>query len=393
MPLVLLVVLMTLAACSPPQADLQAHSAWGQIYTITQAEQSSAPAIHVDASRVMAAWVGADDSGIHHDARVLLAGDLSPVVVLPLPPANPYAQGLLPAGDDALHLLWLDSDTNQQPYLYSALISASVRVERGPIRLSDRPARRYQALAMGDGGLLVLWSGGLLAEPGLFAQVLDSLGRPQPPALLTADADWPTLARTEDGTLHVLWLRPSDDSLHHARLDGLQLREHQPLPFGLERATGDRLHGLYAALDASHLYLLWNITRADGTPETWHSVRTGDDWSPSARLGVEIHDDSFETGFNTSAATAAGPGTAWLSWAVPLSGQHYILPIAAQVHDHLSIIYFEDGAVRAIQPIAPARLIGAPALQSDRDRFLYLAWSQPTADGTADLNITSMRFR
>jgi hypothetical protein len=67
--------------------------------------------------------------------------------------------------------------------------------------------------------------------------------------------------------------------------------------------------------------------------------------------------------------------------------------VAAQVDDQLAIIYLRDGAVVGYQPIATLvyDLIGAPALAFDRDRYLVLAWAEPTPDGIANLNLITSR--
>jgi hypothetical protein len=56
------------------------------------------------------------------------------------------------------------------------------------------------------------------------------------------------------------------------------------------------------------------------------------------------------------------------------------------------MLYFQGGEVIGYQSIAPTTgLIGQPSLLTDRDRHLYLAWSEPTPNGYADLKLAMTR--
>ncbi|MBZ0298384.1 MAG: hypothetical protein K8J31_01530, partial [Anaerolineae bacterium] len=159
---------IVLTGCQPPPPT-PVSSLWGSIATLAEAEQSQAPALWVQPDGVLtAAWIGSDSSGVHQDARVVSGPLLGNSRTLPLPPVHPLMQTLLPGPGDLLHLLWLDADENGEQRLYAALLSADLQIERGPTLISDRETLRYTANVVGDGSLMIIWSGGPLAEPALY---------------------------------------------------------------------------------------------------------------------------------------------------------------------------------------------------------------------------------
>src|SRR5690606_36380570 len=96
---------LLLAACTPaetPTPTPAPPSAWGEIITLGAAEQSVAPAFTLLDDGRLFSWIGADETGIHQDARLLnRVGRLSERVVLPLPPLHRFAQELYPAAGGA----------------------------------------------------------------------------------------------------------------------------------------------------------------------------------------------------------------------------------------------------------------------------------------------------
>jgi hypothetical protein len=377
-------------------------SLWGEMTLLGQTEQSQSPAIWSQSERTVAAWIGADQTGVHQDIRVLSGGTLSDRVVLPLPPVHPYEQQIAPALGDAVHFLWLDlDDPSNETRLFSAYVglSPTPHVERGPIRVSDQRTLRYAIVPNPDGSLWAVWSGGLLSEPSLYAQYLDPLSRPQPPRKLIDNADSPALARANDGTVYLFWLQAASPSriktVYRAHLGDGVIDAPQAITQTPPLNRGDQLMDLRAGLDAMHGYLIWNVQRADGTMETWLSsgALSAKTWSSPTRLGVQwTTKTTFETGFNGGAARPALAGDHWLRWASPAAGQFDLLPLAAQVDDSLALVYLRGGAIVGYQEIAPLSLglIGAPALLTGADRHFTLAWSQPTSAG-AELKVTSTR--
>ncbi|MBZ0295489.1 MAG: hypothetical protein K8L99_23225 [Anaerolineae bacterium] len=383
----LVVLLVGCTIASPPT------STWGPIFTLGQAEQTSAPAFWVDPTGVTASWVGADEAGVHQDARLATVSGASETTVLPLPPVHPYNQRLFPAGEGSSHLLWLDADANFETQLFAAYLTPDLQVARGPVPVTDQVVRRYAALPNGDGSLTVIWSGGLLAEPGLYMQQIDDAGRPSTATRLATGADWPALARSNDSVMHFFWYQPADRTLQYAIL---QESLSASTVGTLDLQPGDRLQGITAGLDNTHLYLFCNVTRVSGEAQTWYTSHPldGEQWSTITRFGIAEDQDAepIQTGFNSGQVAAAQAGAAYASWTTPLIGQFEFLPVATQIEDDLSVVYFQAGEPRGNQRVAPAQLIGFPDLAVDQDRYLYLAWAQPEVSGRANLQLTSLRF-
>lgn len=394
-----LLAALLIAGCSTTEAATQPTSLWGTIYILGQAEQSAAPVLWPTDSRVIAGWVGADDAGVHQDTRVIAGEHLSETVVLPLPPTHPYDQQAYPAGGDQIHLLWLDASTSilGENRLYSAILSSALTVERGPTVISDKLTLRYTAVPAGDGGLWVVWSGGLLTEPALYLQYIDKEGRPQQPTLIEYGGDYPALARANDGTIHLVWLhrQPLYTYIRQATLrDGIVTASEAFAIIDL--SPGVQLIDLYAGLDGTHLYVFFNVTvPPSNLPASWVVERPLDSniWGQPKALGFDVGANAtVETGFNTGSANAAQTGETWLYQVKPMEGQFDTLPVAAITSDQLVISYFRGGEVIGYQPIVTINnLLAPPNIHTDRDRHLYLAWSEPTAQGYAELKLTTTR--
>jgi hypothetical protein len=206
----------------------------------------------------------------------------------------------------------------------------------------------------------------------------------------------PAAAETFDRR-YVLWAR--DGALYAAQF--LNGTVSTPRRVG-EMPTlfdGDRLRGLQAGSDGARLYAFWNITRANGNDETWFTSGApgADTWQPPRRLTVAPEvGTSFETTFNTGrtavAASERVDGMA-AAWAAPLRTPNAPLPVAVQVNrEALGVVYLQAGEVVGWQRVvSTSPLLGAPELQTDRDRHLYLAWSAPLDIGTAQMQVTATR--
>jgi hypothetical protein len=358
--------------------------------TLANAPQADAPTILPGANGLLAAWVGSDDAGVHHDALRVIDGLLSPVTVLPLPPQRPRAQTLFPAPADAAHLLWLDSaSTHAEPRLYAALLTPDLRVERGPTPVSDALALRYAALPATDGSVWAAWSGGLVAEPTLSIRSIDPEGRPRPAMEVASAADFPALVGV-DNVLYLFWLSVADGQLLRARLRDGVIESTAMLTSGVSLRPGDRLDTLTAGVDATHAYVFWNITRLEGGAETWWAAGAPDArvWNPPRRLSVSVPGAAYQPPFSAGGARRIEAGDRPLSRVAP-AGMDGALAAAAQTGDgRLVIVYFERGAPAGLADFAPTRgLVGMPALYADAQRRLYLAWAEPAPDTPAALRL------
>ena len=387
------VLLLLCSGCQTSPEPPLPNSAWGIIVPIVQVEQIGTPALWADPTRVIAAWIGADAGGIHHDARGWVDGKLSPVVVLPLPPVHPYTQSWVMASGGNLHLLWLDATSNGQTRLYSALLDPQLNVVRGPTAVSDVLALRYAAVPGSQGEAWVVWSGNVLAEPALNLQAVDEGGRPQLPQRVATNADYPAMARANDGTMLLFWLEGGQ--LMRAVVSNGAVLERSSLMNSVFLGVGDRLHSLRVGLDQTHAIVFWNITRMNGENEIWFVSTTIGATStdqPTLLTMDTLPGTVFETGFNTGSATGARTGEIPLSWASPLPGQYETLPVTVQSPTGLGMVYFRDGVVAGYQEIVEGtQLIDEPTLIADRNRDLYLAWFEPSVDGAATFLLTTTK--
>lgn len=387
------------AACRPEAPSSAPLSRWGPVITLAQAEQSSAPALWPEQARTTVFWIGADETSIFQYSQSVTAAGLTGAHPLALVPTFPHTQRIFPASSGYYHLLWIDADhANRQggPRLWTALLTPDLRAERGAIQVSNQRTSHYAAAPAGDGGLWVVWSGEPLAEPGLYIQFIDSAGRPRASHQLAYVADWPVLLRAGGG-LNLFWQRPEDNQVYRAYLDGETLRNAVAITTMPPLQRGDRLATFSAGADATHAYLFWNITRADGRAEVWMSSSPleANVWRAPVRLGINLPAEStIQTGFNGGPALTTGPDERWLRWLTPLPDQSAALPAAAQVENTLVVVYFQGGEAVAVQDVVNLShgLIGPPGLYADRDRHLYLAWSEPQPGGFAHLNLTSTRW-
>lgn len=392
----LALTLLFLSACAPNEPAAPA-SLWGPVIRFARAPQGDPPSLIVDPQKVTAGWIGADAAGIHQDVRQWQAGQLSATVVLPLPPIRPFQQQLFPGSDGSFHILWLDANSDGENRLFAALITADLRVERGPTPVSERHTLRYTAVSDGGGGLWVVWSGGVIAEPDLYAHHIDRAGRPRPAQRIAANADWPALVRANDAGLRLFWIRLADRQIVETVLREGQAELPAASGHRLDVARGSRLISFDAAPDSTHFYLFWNIVDSAGQSSAYMLTRRIDStWiepPEMVQIGQDMG-DRFETGFNSGPAMMSHDEAAKtpLSWIRPMAGQFEVLAAAGQSQGQVMTLFFQNGRAAAYQAIAPAQyLLAPPALYTDQDRHLYLAWSEVRDDDSADLLMTTTR--
>jgi hypothetical protein len=391
---VLLLSILFIAACDILPDEQPVESTWGAVVTVAQAQQTDAPVIWPQRIGFSAAWIGADDAGVHQDARRFNGAALENTVVMPLPPQRPHHQTNAPTPDNAMHLLWLDAASETGTRLYSAIIAEDFTVERGPTSVSNELTLNYAIQPLRGGSLLAVWSGNLAAEPSLYISRIDEQGRPRPGAAIVMRADYPALIAANDGTVSLFWLAVPDGTARRAIIVDNEATQITRITSGVTLEPGDRLVNFSAGLDDTHTYLFWNVTRADGGDEIWFtSGRSGTaDWMQPQRLIVDVTLEApLETGFGGS-ANLANRGITPMRWAAPLRGQYNMLAVAMQSDTHLGVAYFRAGHIIGWEAIVPVDdLVGLPGLSVDEGHDLLLTWSQPTDEGYANLNVATTR--
>ncbi len=331
---------------------------------------------------------------MHQDARALVDGRLSPTVILPLPPVAPRNNTLVPSSGDALHLLWLDLDDSGTAQLYSALIEDSLGVFRGPQQVSEIGGRCYATAPAPNGALRVLWQDGNPLQPTLHSATIEQSGLILAQQALAVTDGCPAVAQTLEAT-YALWV--DGDQLHVAEFLAGGLLDEQAVTMIPTMGEGDHLRVLQTGSDGERLYAFWNVTRANGSHETWFTSGTPDDptWSAprQVRFGVEEM-GTFDTTFNTgtTAAASLSEGDFAAAWVSPLRGVTTVLPVTTWVEGALGVLYFDNGAVVGYQRVVDVPgVLEPPTLRLDQDRHLYLAWAEPQTVGAAALRMTTTR--
>ncbi|MBL8133832.1 MAG: hypothetical protein JNL42_18365 [Anaerolineae bacterium] len=365
-----LVTLVCCAACAPNDVVPDAPIVRGSTLTLAQVPQADPPAFAVSGDHVLAFWIGSDDRGVHHDARIARRDAAEPALTLPLPPVHPFAQTAVNSTNGAALLFWLDEnpDTPERAALYAARIGADLRVERGPVAVSDTPVYDYTAQTDGEGGAWIVWSGGAAAEPVLYARQIDRDGRPLEPGRVGASGTAPALTYDAQGRRWLFWLANGQvwrGAFSRGQIDG----EPEALTAAIQMDPGDRLTGLAAGSDGRLGYVFWNVARRDGENETWLVVGSFNDpyWAQPRLLT------------NASGAPAR--------FATPLDQPASPLPIAVVDADGITLRFGVDGLLgESYLVLSPAELLRAPLLKAQPDGELLLAWAAPSGE-TASLNL------
>jgi len=347
-----------LAACTsandPPVTN------WSAPQLIAPALQWNAPAIAVNRGQTAFVWTGFDNANVHQDARLSDETALQAPLILPLPPTHPLDQRLIPGADGTFHLFWLDvaADGGEGNRLFSALLSPELRVERGPVELSTAPTYSFDITTTDAGGALAIWTQDNPAEPDLWTAELDAAGLPRQPMQISTNSPAAALAHREDGGVQVF--RKSEGQLWAARWQDDGALNWRALTATVGRRSGDRLDALWAASCGNQLCVGWNVTRRDGSVESWLASGPADGagWNAPRRLD----------------------GLHWLTPATGTLPADGVLHAAAQADEGLALVRIVDGAITGQETaVEGVQLSGAPAL-AQTDAGWTLAWAETGAD-------------
>lgn len=370
-------------------------SAWSHIEQIGEAEQSAAPALLSGQKGLLAAWNSADDN----EARHFVRGVDGAARIVALKAWHPFLQTLLPAQSGEYLLLWLDRTRDAEELrLQAGIVSEDAVARLGPNVVSGLPTRFYSAL-MVESGALVMWSARLGAVNNLYADIVDRQARPSEMIELRRDADYPVLVQDERGTIHAFWLEQYGRQAYHATIanpDQAALTDIRPLISTTLIGATDAIESWQVALDGTHIHLFWNLRRLDDTHMVLHSAGDLANLRFDAVQPFGIVEDAtqrVDTPYRSGEASAATlSADASVKWAVPLAGQHGMLPIAVYDGSTLGVAYMQAGALVGYQPVVSATgLIRAPGIASDPARNLYLSWASITQNHSARLYVVDSR--
>lgn len=377
----------TLTACAHAEiVPTPVMTPWGSVQVIAYAPTADAPALLITPAQRWLAWTEARTGEVRH-----MAAHDNDSRILALSAWQPFAYTLLPARTGQAHWLWLDRTANTDSLrLQSALVSADLVAQLGPVLLSQALTTRYSALALDDGQALVAWSEGSGGATTLHLTRLDADGRPPFTESVTLYGAYPTLTRTPDGTVWLYWL---DDGVWRARLTDTQLSDVTRLLDEPRLDSTDRLESFTAANDGITHTLLWQIVNAHGEPRTLiSSSGDGTTWTMPQPLAFNTGSATFVTSYNGGSAQTASVGETPVGWATPLTGQDGLLPLAVTWNNRLGMLYLRAGRPVGVQDlVGVGTLFSAPQIATDTDRHLTLTWSQPFDAQTARLLLLSTR--
>ncbi|MAU10317.1 MAG: hypothetical protein CL607_10880 [Anaerolineaceae bacterium] len=378
---------LLLVACQPPATDV-----WGPVINFGTIQHDQPPAIMPTSQGTVFVWSDADAT----EARLYAATARKPATILALPTTISYQHSTYPALNDNAHLLWIDQPLDEGPRLMAATYSPDLIALTGPIKLSRRDTYHYAAASLPDGGLRIVWTSGFISEPTLYTLTIDGMGRPSFAEEVRFFVTHPALVRDGRGDLWLFWLWEGD--VYRGRLVDTALEDVEVVTSDVALQRGDYLDAFYAVMDETHTYLLWQVSRADGSWDVQWSIGTkvGDVWTPPRPLAFAVDPEAtVQTGFNSGTVQAArsGSNANLLQLARPLPGQNRSVPLSVVTQGEeattIGVLYLQNGALLGYQSLAGATVLRAPTIAADPSLYLTLAWGQLGPAGTTLNFITS----
>jgi hypothetical protein len=306
----------------------------------------------------------------------------------------PRSVSLYPLFEERQMILWLDSVAGEETTLYGGTFFStpdSTLVETGPTEITGAPTLEYSAVPTGRGELLVLWTrtpnASSVTSP-LFAQIIDSEGRPLLAQQLARNGRYPRAVVDLNGTLHIVWLEPESAALwtvRYARFSGALIGEDvgEGQAIGIiSTRTGQALESFDLGADATHVYAVWGLVTVDtnNTPST---------------IG-ELGGISFAIGDTSTTRTLSMDMVGGVSLRfpdMPLRTRNLMnMSITVsrqrdgQIVDEPVVCWLTPQGINAAQailstPINASYTMGRTALAVDADGNLHIAWSALDARG------------
>ncbi len=375
-------ILVITSGCSG--AAVTPYPSWRALRRIDKVTPHDQPALQLVGTTPIFAWPG--DPAVPQ-LRLLDLNRASDPLVLPIGSTSRHVS-LYPAAGSNLQILWLDETLPGESRLFSAILDANRNVERGPNVISNRPTLDYSATLMPSGDLVVLW---MEANDGpLYAQFVDTDGRPRPPLRLADSGRYPAAVYDQRGTLHVAWVESSTPRLwaihYSAFADGLPAPVQGDVIGLITLEDNEALESFTLGLDSTNVYNLWgrlNLKRPD---------------NPMGQVAGLTFPTANSAAIQT--LTINAPGLS-LRWPAMPSRQVNALTIGLTAsaitenppREYPVSLAITPTSVGAITSITSERfnVMGKTTLIADSSGNLNVAWTALRDDGTASLFYTTTR--
>lgn len=376
---------LMLVACQPEQSP----AIWSPVTTMGTSAHFEPPAVVADGAQTLFAWSGADAEA----ARLYAATFRKAATILALPTTQAFHHSAYPALQENAHILWMDTLLDEGPRLRAGTFSPDLVAVTGPITLSREDTFSYAATTLANSAIQVVWTEGFVSEPVLYTNTIDGQGRPAFSEKVAENVSHPALVTDAGGNVWLYWLWQGE--MLQGRLVGAVIENPTVIAADVPLARGDYVDAFYTAMDETHVYVIWQISRGDGTWETWWASgdKASQIWSQPQRLAYTTDTEStFQTGFNSGVVAVASDSDptrslTFVSLARPLPGQHRSVPLATAGHGRIGIVYLQGGHVVGSQSLAAGNPLRAPSIAIDRALYLTLAW----ADERNDLKMLTTR--
>jgi len=378
----LAILILVMNGCSSAATTL--NPPWRTLRAINNVTPHDQPALQLVGTTPLFAWPG--DPAVTQLRLVDTARSNDPVV-LPIG-STPRHVLLYPAGGSNLQILWLDETLPGESRLFSAILDANRAVERGPNLISNRPTQDYSATVMPAGDLVVFW---MEANNGpLYAQFIDTSGRPRPPLRLADSGRYPSAVYDQLGALHVAWVEPTTPRLwaihYSAFKDGVPAPVQGNVIGLIALENGNALESFGLGLDATHVYCLWGTVNLNNPDHTLGKV-----------AGLLFpHGNSAAT--QTLTINVPNVSLRWLA-IPPRQVNTLTIGLTASAitenapREYPVTVATTPTSIGAIQPVINERanVIGRTTLTSDANGDLHIAWTALRENGTASLYYATTR--
>ncbi len=278
--LALLAVAVLLSGCAAPTEKSEfAGPDWSRGILVGKSHINNRPSIVWNAAdgTALIAWLANTEHGWRLQiARVTSQLNIT-TTTLPFAMRAPTRPQMVLTEQGMLHLLWLETPSDQRPGLYHTRAATDGTPVANPVRISGdgSDVAGYCTFSAVDGALDVLWADVSGGSAQLFHARLADSGEVivAPHALGIAGAD-PYAAVDGEGVVHLTWHASQvmgAEKILYATLDPATLRVSEPtvmasFPVG----TGQALHPPEIALESGWVYVIWSLEQRGGglTPGT-----------------------------------------------------------------------------------------------------------------------------